>query len=212
MNGHGLLKISDFGLAALNVGDSSEESASARVELLHTTCGTPNYIASEVIAKRGYDGKTADVWSMGVILYVMLAGFLPFNEKTVFALFAKINAGDFSYPPWFGDEAVSLMNTMLIITPSERLTTSGIKTHSWLANYPKINPFDALPVPPPPQNSSSNDVDGIAEKEANSNSSAGTAGIETAVEKLRVTTETEEAIAPSGIVPPASPAMKDVEL
>jgi len=66
----GNLKISDFGLSTLYVGDAEAEGQQ-RAELLHTTCGTPNYAAPEVLESRGYDGKSADVWSVGVILWAL---------------------------------------------------------------------------------------------------------------------------------------------
>ena len=65
------LKISDFGLSALYTGSADDEG---RATLLHTTCGTPNYVAPEVLNDQGYDGRAADIWSGGVILYVLLAG------------------------------------------------------------------------------------------------------------------------------------------
>lgn len=52
----------------------------------------------QVLADKGYDGRMADVWSMGVILYVLLAGFLPFDEPSMSTLFSKIQAAEFSYP------------------------------------------------------------------------------------------------------------------
>lgn len=67
LDSHGVLKVSDFGLSALSQqlqGDG----------LLHTACGTPNYVAPEVLKDKGYDGTASDVWSCGVILYVLMAG------------------------------------------------------------------------------------------------------------------------------------------
>lgn len=125
------LKISDFGLSSLYVGDSDGDGAS-RTELLHTTCGTPNYVAPEVLADRGYDGKKADVWSIGVIIYVFLAGFLPFDESTIVALFQKIQKAEFTYPSWFSEEARSLLNLMLVSSPSDRLSLLQVKEHPWL--------------------------------------------------------------------------------
>lgn len=125
------LKISDFGLSSLYVGDADGDGTS-RTELLHTTCGTPNYVAPEVLADRGYDGKKADVWSIGVIIYVLLAGFLPFDESTIVALFQKIQKAEFTYPSWFSEEARSLLNSMLVSSPSDRLSLSQVKEHLWM--------------------------------------------------------------------------------
>ena len=76
---------------------------------------------------------------MGVILYVLLAGFLPFNEKTVFALFAKINTADYTFPEWFLPKAVSLIESIMVIDPSKRITMSEIRNHPWLAKTEKVS-------------------------------------------------------------------------
>ena len=88
------------------------------LQLLHTTCGTPNYVAPEVLNDRGYDGRAADVWSMGVILYVLLAGFLPFDEPLMSTLFRKIQKAEFDYPRLGYDTA------LLPASPSSHLHTS----------------------------------------------------------------------------------------
>lgn len=129
----GNLKISDFGFSTLNIGDADGDG-DARAELLHTTCGTPNYVAPEVLGKDGYDGKKADVWSMGVILYVLLAGYLPFDENTMAGLFQKIKAADFEYPGWFSDEARNLISKVLVPDPQQRARISDLKQHSWFTN------------------------------------------------------------------------------
>ena len=123
------MKISDFGLSSLYIGDADE--GASRTELLHTTCGTPNYVAPEVLSDQGYDGKKADVWSIGVILYVLLAGFLPFDESTIVALFAKIQAADFTYPSWFTPETRALLDVMLVADPKVRINLTQIKSHPW---------------------------------------------------------------------------------
>jgi len=127
----GNLKISDFGFSTLNIGDPDGDG-NARAELLHTTCGTPNYVAPEVLGKDGYDGRKADVWSIGVILYVLLAGYLPFDENTMAALFQKIKNADFEYPDWFTGEAKDLLSRILVADPSKRIVLSDVKNHAWM--------------------------------------------------------------------------------
>lgn len=135
----GNIKISDFGLATLYIGDATAEGSTHRTELLHTTCGTPNYVAPEVLSNQGYDGRCADIWSIGVILYVLLAGFLPFEEKTIAALFSKIKVADYSYPSWFSSEAKSLLDGILVANPTKRFTLDQVKNHPWTKG-PTTNP------------------------------------------------------------------------
>ena len=146
---HGNLKISDFGLSSLYVGDAEMDGAS-RTELLHTTCGTPNYVAPEVIADQGYDGKKADVWSIGVILYVLIAGFLPFDEGTIMALFSKIQKADFTYPNWFTPEVKALLDQVLVADPKRRITLTLLKDHPWMIQHrgEVIIPISALSILP----------------------------------------------------------------
>lgn len=131
LDSEGKLKVSDFGLSAL---------PQQGVELLYTTCGTPNYIAPEVLSNKGYDGGAADIWSCGVILYVILAGYLPFEESDLPSLYKKVNAAEFSYPFWFPDNAKSLINRILDPNPKTRIGIDGVKKHPWFQiNYTSIS-------------------------------------------------------------------------
>lgn len=120
----GNLKVTDFGLSAFS--DHLRQDG-----LLHTTCGTPAYVAPEVIGKRGYDGAKADIWSCGVILFVLLAGFLPFQDDNLVAMYKKIYRGDFKCPPWFSPESRRLITRLLDPNPSTRITASKIMESSW---------------------------------------------------------------------------------
>lgn len=69
---------------------------------------------------------------MGVILYVLLAGFLPFEENTMIALFLKIKNADFTYPSWFSRDVRTLLDKVLVSDPTKRLTLNELKHHHWL--------------------------------------------------------------------------------
>ncbi|RRT48360.1 hypothetical protein B296_00046276 [Ensete ventricosum] len=81
LDSNGVLKISDFGLSALPQQEDG---------LLYTTCGTPNYVAPEVVKDKGYDGAKSDIWSCGVILFVLMAGYLPFEDSNLMSLYKKV--------------------------------------------------------------------------------------------------------------------------
>ena len=103
--------------------------------MLHTTCGTPNYVAPEVLREKGYQGNLADVWSCGVILFVMIAGQLPFEDQSLNGLFAKIESGRFTFPPYFSAEAKDLISKMLVVDPAKRITVDGVMKHPWMKGY-----------------------------------------------------------------------------
>ncbi|KAF9554840.1 Pkinase-domain-containing protein [Agrocybe pediades] len=106
------MKIGDFGLSnEISDGD-----------FLTTSCGSPNYAALEVIRGGVYAGPEIDVWSSGVILYVMLCGRLPFEDEDVQMLFAKINR-NFHLPSYLSSEAKDLITSMLVVDPPKLLGT-----------------------------------------------------------------------------------------
>ncbi|KAJ4955409.1 hypothetical protein NE237_012192 [Protea cynaroides] len=120
----GALKVSDFGLSTFSQqvrGDG----------LLHTACGTPNYVAPEVLNDKGYDGTTADIWSCGVILFVLMAGYLPFDDSNHMALYKKIYKADFTFPSWFSVGAKKLIKRILDPNPLTRVTILEILENEW---------------------------------------------------------------------------------
>ncbi|KAM0848510.1 hypothetical protein ACQ4PT_054345 [Festuca glaucescens] len=132
----GNIKISDFGLSALpqQLGGDG---------LLHTTCGSPNYIAPEVLQNRGYDGSLSDIWSCGVILYIMLVGYLPFDDRNMVVLYQKIFKGDAHIPEWLSPGAQDLLRRILKPDPKKRINMAEIKTHEWFQkDYIPVAPYD----------------------------------------------------------------------
>lgn len=118
------LKVSDFGLSSLPEQLRNDG-------LLHTQCGTPAYVAPEVLRKKGYDGAKADIWSCGVILYALLAGFLPFQEENLMNMYRKIFKAEFEFPPWFSSESKRLISKILVTDPQKRISIAAIMRVPW---------------------------------------------------------------------------------
>ncbi|XP_010937988.1 CBL-interacting protein kinase 18 [Elaeis guineensis] len=124
LDDNGNLKISDFGLSAL--AESKRQDG-----LLHTTCGTPAYVAPEVIGRKGYDGAKADIWSCGVILFVLMAGYLPFHDPNLMEMYRKIGKAEFKCPNWFPSDVRRLLLRILDPNPSTRISIAKIKENPW---------------------------------------------------------------------------------
>ncbi|QPH12851.1 ATP binding [Epichloe festucae Fl1] len=115
------VKIADFGLSNIMTDGN----------FLKTSCGSPNYAAPEVIGGKLYAGPEVDVWSCGVILYVLLVGRLPFDDEHIPSLFAKIARGTYSIPQWMPSGAASLIKRMLVVNPVQRATIDEIRQDPW---------------------------------------------------------------------------------
>lgn len=119
-----MLRVSDFGLSA--VKDQVQPDG-----LLHTLCGTPAYVAPEILAQKGYDGAKVDIWSCGVILYVLSAGYLPFNDPNLMVLYRKIYKSVFRYPKWTSPDLRRFISRLLDPNPETRITVDEIIRDPW---------------------------------------------------------------------------------
>lgn len=132
------LKVTDFGLSAMTEQVRHDG-------LLHTFCGTPAYVAPEIFSKKGYDGAKADIWSCGIVLYVLHAGYLPFNDANVTVMYRKIYRGKFKFPKWTSAELRRLISRLLDTNPETRITIDEIINDPWFKNgykEVKVHPVD----------------------------------------------------------------------
>ncbi|CAK4276809.1 hypothetical protein Ae201684P_009725 [Aphanomyces euteiches] len=118
------IKLADFGFAK-------------RADVpLTTACGTPGYVAPEVLESKPY-GKPVDIWSIGVITYILLCGYPPFHDDNHHALFRKIKKGAFEFdsPYWdaVSDDAKHFINQMLVVDVSKRATAVQLLEHPWIS-------------------------------------------------------------------------------
>ncbi|ESO06062.1 hypothetical protein HELRODRAFT_155666 [Helobdella robusta] len=126
------VKLADFGLAIEVQGEQQSWFGFA---------GTPGYLSPEVLRKDPY-GKAVDVWACGVILYILLVGYPPFWDEDQHKLYAQIKAGAFDYPSPEWDtvttEAKTLINNMLTVNPSKRITASQALKHPWISQRERV--------------------------------------------------------------------------
>ncbi|XP_077953959.1 serine/threonine-protein kinase BRSK2 isoform X6 [Gasterosteus aculeatus] len=130
------IRIADFGMASLQVGDS----------LLETSCGSPHYACPEVIRGEKYDGRKADVWSCGVILFALLVGALPFDDDNLRNLLEKVKLGVFHMPHFIPPDCQNLLRGMIEVDATKRLTLEQIQKHTWYIAG-KNEPEPEQPVP-----------------------------------------------------------------
>ena len=133
------IKIIDFGL--------SNKYNKENGELLQSSCGSPCYAAPEMIKGIQYHGLDTDIWSSGILLYLMLCKSFPFNDKNNSKLYQKILSGKFNLPNYLSNEAKDLLSKLLKVNPIERIKLDEIKKHPWFNLYnPKNNYFYGIDI------------------------------------------------------------------
>ncbi|NXO73566.1 NUAK2 kinase, partial [Phainopepla nitens] len=121
LDAHGNIKIADFGLSNVFQQD----------KLLQTYCGSPLYASPEIINGRPYKGPEVDSWSLGVLLYILVHGTMPFDGHDYKTLVKQITSGDYREPTKLSD-ACGLIRWMLMVNPERRATIEDIATHWWV--------------------------------------------------------------------------------
>lgn len=138
------LKLGDFGLATKLEFEGEKK---------RTICGTPNYIAPEVLDGKVGHSFEVDVWSLGVIIYAMLIGKPPFETPDVKTTYRKIRLNSYTFPEHvlISDAAKNLITRILNLDPAKRPTLDEIMAHPFMNNggtIPKVLPLSTLACPP----------------------------------------------------------------
>ncbi|XP_051965553.1 serine/threonine-protein kinase SIK3 homolog isoform X3 [Xyrauchen texanus] len=128
------IKIADFGFSNLF----------SRGQLLKTWCGSPPYAAPELFQGKEYDGPKVDIWSLGVVLYVLVCGALPFDGSTLQNLRARVLNGKFRIPFFMSTDCEYLIRHMLVLEPSRRLSMEQICKNKWMRQGDPDPEFDRL--------------------------------------------------------------------
>ncbi|XP_068457880.1 serine/threonine-protein kinase SIK1 [Clinocottus analis] len=105
-------------------------------EALSTWCGSPPYAAPEVFEGKEYEGPQLDIWSLGVVLYVLVCGSLPFDGPSLPALRQRVTEGRFRIPFFMSQDCENLIRKMLVVDPARRISMAQIKQHRWMLADP----------------------------------------------------------------------------
>lgn len=120
------IKLADFGFGNFyNAG-----------EHLSTWCGSPPYAAPEVFEGKEYEGPQLDIWSLGVVLYVLVCGSLPFDGPSLPVLRQRVTEGRFRIPFFMSQDCENLIRKMLVVDPAKRISVAQIKQHRWMLADP----------------------------------------------------------------------------
>ncbi|ODN96944.1 hypothetical protein I350_07919 [Cryptococcus amylolentus CBS 6273] len=119
---NGNIKLIDFGLSNLYAPNRH----------LSTFCGSLYFAAPELLNAKAYTGPEVDVWSFGIVIYVLVCGKVPFDDQSMPALHAKIKRGYVEYPSWLSAEVKSLLSRMLVTNPLERATLTEVLNHPFM--------------------------------------------------------------------------------
>ncbi|KAM5281281.1 serine/threonine-protein kinase SIK1 [Ctenodactylus gundi] len=128
LDGNMDIKLADFGFG--NFYQSGEP--------LSTWCGSPPYAAPEVFEGKEYEGPQVDVWSLGVVLYVLVCGSLPFDGPNLPTLRQRVLEGRFRIPFFMSQDCESLIRRMLVVDPAKRITVAQIRQHRWMQADPEL--------------------------------------------------------------------------
>jgi len=143
------IKVTDFGLSKIFADDAAGEI------VMKTACGTPGYVAPEVLMHDAYSSQV-DLWSIGVIVYILLCGFPPFYGDNDQQMFKKIKAGQYKFlaPYWdpISNDAKDFVKNLLIVDPKKRMTAAEALNHRWLGRTSSVstkNLFSGIEKAPP---------------------------------------------------------------
>ncbi|KAJ2238363.1 Serine/threonine-protein kinase [Coemansia sp. RSA 1722] len=138
ISANGNIKLIDFGLSNL---------FSPRAQL-STFCGSLYFAAPELLNAQPYTGPEVDLWSFGVVLYVLVCGKVPFDDQSMPALHAKIKRGHVEYPAWLSAECRHLLSRLLVVAPQRRATMGEVIRHSWMTKGYAESPHVMSYLPP----------------------------------------------------------------